>query len=98
MCTNNITVDEMILNGGLGESTEFFGSVYNFSRQLAFSSWKEIFDQLNTNWDLSSLYHEYHPTNLSRNMEMLFDENQRIFHAVANLMTYPCMSQFFIKE
>lgn len=100
MCSNDITYDKMKMNG-IDENTDAsFKLIHHFSQSLSFSSWKDVFEQLQVNWGLITAYDNFHPKNLSRNMEMLVDENQRIFQCATSLASYPCMREndCFIQE
>ena len=90
LCSNSITPDKMKMNGVDAITDTYFNVAYMNSKSLAFSSWKEIFEQLRQNWALIAAYENYHPKNLSRNMEMLIEENERIFHWVICLASFPC--------
>lgn len=68
----------------------FFNMNYVQSKNLAFTSWKGIFEQLRQNWALIAAYENFHPKNLSRNIEMLQEENARILQWVACLAAFPC--------
>lgn len=93
ICSSDITSDKMKMNGIDDNTDAYFNFVFHHSQRLAFSSWTSVFEQLQENWNLITKYDRLHPKNLSRNLELLVDENQRIFQCLMCLASFPCMRE-----
>ena len=93
MCSNNMTYDEMKMNGVNDYMDMIFRPIFDCSQRLAFTSWKDVFEQLRVNWIMIAAYDGKHPKNLSKAIEMLVDENQRILQCLTGLYVYPCLRE-----